>query len=88
MIICPKCGSADIEKGNISYPGCITDMERYSAIQDWDHDGYQCKVCKCKFTIWKRDDEFALEDADATKRTLKNCWNVNNKIGDLWKAKK
>ena len=62
-IMCPNCESMDLQKGTISYPGCITDMERYGAMQDWGHDGYQCKVCKCKFTVWDEDDEFVSEKA-------------------------
>jgi len=58
MIMCPKCGSADLTKGTIGYDGCITDHERYGESQAWSHKGYQCKVCKTKFTIWDEDDEF------------------------------
>ncbi len=57
-IQCPKCGSSDLIKGNINYDGCITDQERYGESQAWSHEGYQCKVCKTKFTVWEDDDEF------------------------------
>ena len=57
-IMCPKCGSADLTKGTVGYDGCITDQERYGESQAWSHEGYQCKVCKTKFTVWEDDDEF------------------------------
>lgn len=89
MIICPQCGSTDLQKGTVSYPGCITDMDRYGESQAWDHDGYQCKVCKCKFTIWDGNDDFVevIEgDFDALSMKIDqmqagekiNCWKGKN----------
>ena len=64
MIICPKCGSADLQKGDARYVGCITDMDRYGESQAWSYEGYQCKNCKCKFTIWEDYDEFVPKKMD------------------------
>jgi len=55
---CPKCGSMDLTQGDISYDGCCTDEERYGSSRDWSHNGFQCKVCKTKFTVWDEDDDF------------------------------
>lgn len=55
---CPKCGSMDLTQGDISYDGCCTDEERYGKSMDWNHDGFQCKVCKTKFTVWEEYDDF------------------------------
>ena len=57
-VLCPHCGSADLIEGDISYDGCITDYDRYGESMAWKHDGYKCKVCKTKFTIWEDDDDF------------------------------
>ena len=58
---CPKCGSMDLTQGRIIYDGCCTDEERYGKSMDWRHDGFQCKVCKTKFTVWDEYDEFTLD---------------------------
>ena len=59
--MCPHCGSSDLIEGDISYTGCITDEDRYGESRAWSHDGFQCKVCKTKFTIWEEYDEFEPE---------------------------
>ena len=50
---CPKCRSDNIQKGEVSYFGCITDEDRYGRDMSWEEDGYKCNTCGSLFCVWE-----------------------------------